>query len=461
VKRNAVAAAILFAVVSHSAPASADSGSFLHISDIHFNPFDPSLRAKALTISAVSDWRAIFAADPDQSFSKYGEDTNHALFDSSLLAVGEAGVDTDFAVMTGDVLVHRFQDNAESVLGFVPGSAANDAFAVRTTLYVLGRLRAALPGKPIFVSLGNNDSSCGDYRIDPGGSYLAATREIVRELAGPELVADDFDRTWLAGGYYAARHPTVPGATIVVLDDVMWSDEYQNACGDGGLDAANAMMTWLEQKLAGARAAGGKVWLMHHIPVGMDAYATKHSKATECPAKIVPLLKEPFGSTYVRLLTEYGDVVQSSFTGHLHFDDYRLLRDAAGKVTGTEKVAPAISPIFGQNPGFHTFTYDRATGALADFATTYLANLEQAANPAAGDWKEEYTFAAAYGRKDFSPATAEAVWKAFSEEGTADDLFRSLYNVSHGELTAEGIEAWICAIGYADVAGYTKCYCGG
>lgn len=443
------------------APAAAETGSFLHVSDIHFNPFDPSLTAKALTTSDVSGWAAHFAADPDRSFSKFGEDTNHALYESSLLAIGQAGVDADFVIVTGDLLVHRFQDNAESVLGFAQGSAANDAFAVRTTLFVLERLRAALPGKPIFVSLGNNDSSCGDYRIDPGGAYLAATREIVRDLAGAALVAADFDETYLAGGYFAARHPTVPGTTIVVLDDVMWSERYDNACGTGGLDPANAMMTWLEQTLAAARTAGGKVWLMHHIPVGMDAYVTAHSKATECAAKLVPMLAEPFASTYVNLLSEYGDVIDNSFTGHTHFDDYRLLRDASGGVTGVEKIAPAISPVFGQNPGFLTYTYDRSTGALADFTATYLANLEQAANPPAGDWKQEYSFAATYGQKDFSPASAEAMWKTLSEEGAADDTFRKLYNVSKGELTADGLESWICAIGHADTAGFTQCYCGG
>jgi hypothetical protein len=106
--------------------------------------------------------------------------------------------------------------------------------------------QGALPGKPILLSLGNNDSSCGDYKIDPGGAYLAATREAVRSLAGAHLLAADFDETYSAGGYYAARHPTLADTTVVVLDDVLWSDEYDNACGTGGLEAATAMMTWLE-----------------------------------------------------------------------------------------------------------------------------------------------------------------------------------------------------------------------
>ena len=459
--RHIHCAMLLAALVAAPAVALAETGTFLHVSDIHFNPFDPAIRAKALATTATEDWPAFFAADPDQAFAKYGEDTNHALLASALIALRQTGEAADFVFVTGDLLAHRFQDNTEGALGFAQGSAANDAFAVRTTLFVAESLRAALPGKPILLSLGNNDSSCGDYKIDPGGTYLAATREIVRSLAGADLVAADFDETYLAGGYYAARHPTLADTTIIVLDDVLWSRWYQNSCGSGGLDGATAMMTWLEKQLADAETAGRKVWLTHHIPVGFDAYATVHSKETVCTAKIVPMLAEPFASGYVGLLAKYGAIVRASFTGHTHFDDYRLLRDASGTVTGTEKIAPAISPIFGQNPGFHVFTYDRATGALADFATHYLTNLEAAKDPAGGEWQEEYVFSTAYRAGNFSPAAAETVWKTFSEEGTADDTFRGLYNVGKGELSADGLDAYVCAIGHADAAGFTACYCGG
>ncbi len=461
-----VRAAFLALMLALGAPAAApaamaDTGTFLHVSDIHFSPFDPPLRARALAGTAIEDWATFFAADADQSLSHWGEDTNHALLTSALGEIGEVAKGADFVFVTGDLLAHRFPDNVESVFGFAQGSPANASFAVRTTLFVAERLRAALPGKPVLVSLGNNDSSCGDYRIEPGGSYLAATREAVRSLVGPGLLAPDFDETYLAGGYYAAAHPTLADTTVLMLDDVLWSIDYRNDCGSTGLDGAKAMMAWLEKQLAAAKAAGRKVWLAHHIPVGFDPYATLHSKASTCPARIVPMLAEPFASQYVALLGTYGGTVAASFTGHTHYDDYRLLRDAAGAVTGTEKIAPAISPIFGQNPGFLVFSYDRKTGALADFSARYLANLGAAKDPASAEWREEYTFTKAYGVPDFSPANAERVWKALAAEGTADDAFRGFYNVGRGELTADGLAAYICTMGHADAAGFSACYCGG
>lgn len=452
---------LFLALMIAAPPALAGNGSFLHVSDFHFNPFDPPLRARALADMPIADWSAYFAADPDQTLSPWGEDTNHALLATALDTLGKAAADADFVLVTGDLLAHRFPDNVENALGFPHGSAANDDFAVRTTLFMAERLRAAFPGKPVFVTLGNNDSSCGDYRIDPGGAYLAATREAVRNLAGADRVAEDFDQTYLAGGYYAAAHPTLKDTTIIVLDDVLWSAWYRNDCGTTGLDGAKAMMAWLEKQLAFAQAAGRKIWIAHHIPAGFDPYSTLDSRKDSCTARIVSMLAEPFGSQYAALLARYGALITASFTGHTHFDDYRLLRDAAGRVTGTEKIAPAISPIFGQNPGFHVFSYDRETGVLSDFSTHYLANLDTARDPASADWRLEYVFSRAYGVKDFSPATAESVWKAFSAEGTADDRFRSLYNVGRGELSADGLQAYICAIGHIDATGFTRCYCGG
>ena len=449
-------------------PPRAEEGTFIHLSDIHFDPFEPVLLANTLAASDTEAWQAKFAGVTDQPLARFGEDTNHALLASALAALGRYGASADFAILTGDLLVHDFEARAEAALGTAPTSEATRAFAVRTTIFVADGLRAALPGKPIIVSLGNNDSSCGDYHIDPGGGYLAATRETVRRLVGADLVAADFDETYAAGGYYALRHPTVPGVVIIVLDDVLWSERYVNSCGtsEAGMAAATGMMAWLEKQLAGARANGGHVWLAHHIPVGIDAFATAKSKAATCPAKLVPYLKEPFGSGYLKLLVDYADVVQASFTGHIHFDDYRLIGGGGAPALDVEKIAPGISPIFGQNPGFHVFTYDRTTGAPTDFATYYLANLATAPSPAAADWRREYGFAETYRQPGYSAKTVAAVSAELASDAVVAEIYERLYDVSrddmsHGEFDAATFPAYRCAVAHPDPRSFTTCYCGG
>src|SRR4029077_6557916 len=61
------------------------SGTFVVITDLHFNPFEPPPLATALALSAPAAWAAPFAPAKGQVMSQTGEDTNHALLASSLV----------------------------------------------------------------------------------------------------------------------------------------------------------------------------------------------------------------------------------------------------------------------------------------------------------------------------------------------------------------------------------------
>ncbi len=453
-------AALVLAGVIASVPSvwgAEGSGTFVVISDLHFNPFDPPALATTLARSAPAAWRATFAAARDQAMSPTGEDTNHALLVSSLVPFAKAVAGADFAIVPGDFLVHEFDAKAAQALGVAPASQAVGDMAVKTTLFVGDALADALAGKPAIVALGNVDSSCGDYRIEPGGRYLAETREMVRRLVGAERLEADFEQTYATGGYYAARHPTLANGLIVVLNDVLWSAKYRDACGTDGLAAAQAMLDWFRDRLARQRATGGRVWLVHHIPWGIDPYSTiVNTQASTCPAKVVPFLREPFASDFPALLAEYHEVLQASFSGHTHFDDYRLLIDGHGTAVAMDKLVPGISPVFGQDPGFQVFTYDRRSGVPGDFSTWYLAN--PGAAPSAADWRFEYTFTTAYRQPHYAPDAVKAVWQALAADGAVRDTYRRLYNVGRGAL-AGPLTAYACAIGHLDRASFTACYC--
>ena len=459
--RPAVLAVAALCTGVGGAAAAEPAPTFAFVSDIHFDPFAPASLTPLLAASAVADWPARFAAIDDQTLATWGSDTNHALLVSSLAAIAGTASGADFVVAPGDFLSHDFEKHAAEALGVAETSAAVVDLAVRTTDFVAGSLAAALPGKPVIVALGNNDSSCGDYRIEPGGRYLAETAATVRRLVGDGLVDADFDATYAAGGYYSLRHPTLPKHHIVVLNDVLWSAKYQNACGTGGSAAAGVMLAWLKDRLARLEADGEHVWMVHHIPWGIDAYSTDRASHSACPAEVVPFMHAAFADDFVALLRRYAGTVTASFSGHIHFDGYRLVTDAAGAPIGVDKVAPGISPIFGQNPGFQVFAYDRSSGLPTDFSTFYLANLGPALAPDDADWRFEYTFSAAYGQPGYSVAAVAAMAKAMAGPGVVRDTFSRLYNVSHGSLGAAGFAAYVCAIESIEPGGFDTCYCGG
>jgi hypothetical protein len=447
------------AFIPEYASAESARGSFLHVSDIHFDPFATSGIANSLVRLNVDQWQDRLIAAPDQRMSRYGEDTTFPLFDSALAAMRAAAPDADFTIFTGDLLAHAFEAKAAKAFGVDPRSSLVQAFAAETTIFVAKALGRATSGRPVIISLGNNDAACGDYRIDPGGPYLAATRETVRKLLGNLVVDPEFDRTYAAGGYYAVRHPARPDITILVLNDVLWSKEYRNACGFDGLQAATAMLDWLRARLRHLKARRGKVWLVHHIPIGYDSYSTSHATGARCPARPVPYLREPFADAFVQLIKEYGGTIDAGFAGHIHYDDFRLLLARNGRAVAVEKIAPGISPIFGQNPGFHVFSYDRRTGRPTDYATHYLVNLDTAAAARDGRWEREYDFTRRYGQRRYALATVEDVWRRLKRRGTTQRSFRVLYNVGRGELASGALPAYICAIGNIDQRSYDACYC--
>ncbi len=430
------------------------------ISDFHFNPFDPPDLAGALVSRPAEAWPEVFATIRKQAMSSWGRDTNHALLASSLDAFARAAAEADFVVVGGDFLVHKFEKKAMDALGAASTEDKVRSLALKTTLYVGDAFSRELPDKPIVVALGNNDSDCGDYRIDPGGDYLSGTREMVRRMVGEGLVAADFDRTYDAGGYYALRHPTLPGTRILVLNDILWSARYRDACGSDGEAAASAMLDWLRGNLARQKADGGSAWLVHHIPWGIDPYSTAHAKGDDCAARVVPFLREPYGAEFRELLRQYAATVRTSLAGHIHTDDYRLLADVGSRPLLAQKIVPAISPIYFQNPGFEILSYDSRTGALTDFSTYYLANLNSASLDVPGDWRLEYTFTEAYGLGRFSAETVRDLIASAEAGGKAAATYRRLYDLRHAQLPEEDLPVYVCAMRELETDRFEECWCG-
>jgi sphingomyelin phosphodiesterase acid-like 3 len=66
--------------------AGADQGLFLHVSDIHFDPFsDPAIVPRLIAVP-VERWQGIFQSSTKTGFAQYGSDANYPLLVSMLSA---------------------------------------------------------------------------------------------------------------------------------------------------------------------------------------------------------------------------------------------------------------------------------------------------------------------------------------------------------------------------------------
>ena len=436
------------------------------MSDLHFDPMaDPGL-VDQLTAAEPEQWSAVLDSSRDRSLGRYGRDSNWVLLRSALRQMAETLPEPAFVLISGDFLAHRSRQEFDAAAR--DNSDAAYRVFVRKTMQFLGQqLEQTFPATTIIPALGNNDEECGDYQLQPGGPFLTDTLPILRRLVG-STGSPSFDRDWQSYGNYSAR---VSGIRVLSTNTNFLSVHYRNACGsaaDG--DPGRATLAWLEAELAAAKQAGERVWLLYHIPPGIDGYATLRQGA--CPGTMIPMWNQAYAEAFLPLLRRYADTVVASFAGHTHMDDFRLIGDAEGRY-GFALITPAVSPIFGQNPAFRTVTYD-AAGGILDQTTYDLTNLPQATTPAGGvppEWRAEYTFTRQWSLPKVDLPSLDRLYSLITDAPVERESWHMIFPVSSpvywarfsagSEQLAQAVRAFRCASGNVAPSAYQQCYCSG
>jgi sphingomyelin phosphodiesterase acid-like 3 len=453
----------------------------LFVSDIHFEPFWDPAKAAKLMAAPVSAWNTILAepvsADQAARFGELqttckarGADSSYALYESSLKAIHEDAKDARFVVLSGDLIAHNFQCKFETAFPkATPGEYRT--FVEKTIEYVMRELRAALPGVPVYAALGNNDSDCGDYEMDANDAFLA---DIGRILTAdfPAKERADALRDFSAGGYYSVRLPAPLGHTrMLVLDDLFMSRQYTTCGGKADPAPAAAQIAWLEQQLIAARRSKEKVWVMSHIPPGVNPYATATKVLDLCSGgkPQVFLSSEALPDT----MAGYGDVIELAIFAHTHMDELRLLKPAAGDpASGVAiKMVGSISTVNGNNPSFTVAEVDAATAQLKDYRVFVASN--QAGPDASPNsnsvtqWSQEYDFAKTYNVDAFTARSVADLVAGFKADPTAQSSASQSYirNYGSGNGGARAIGAfwqpYTCALRNDGADAFRSCVCQG
>jgi sphingomyelin phosphodiesterase acid-like 3 len=438
------------------------AGRILIATDLHFDPMaDPAL-VDRLSAADPGKWPAILDGAADKNLGHYGADTNWRLLRSTLRQMKVVLPDPAVVLLPGDFLAHGFR-RAFDAAARRHSDADYRAFVDKTMQFLAGEIAREFPGRPILPALGNNDSDCGDYRLEPDGRFLAETLPILRRLLGA-AAGEDVARDWTRYGNYGVVLPGLPGLRVIVVDTVFFSRLYRNRCGRPGQpDPGRATLAWLGHELQKAQQAGIKVWLVYHIPPGADAYAAV--RAGHCPEAFVPLWKEAYAEPFDALMRRYAGTIAATFAGHLHMDDFRLIPTGDGSAAFV-LITPAVSPIFGQNPAFRTVSFDKA-GGLLDGTTYDLANLTTAGAGTPAAWQAEYAFTREWGLPRLDAASLARLARLIAERPAVRERWRQLYATSSpiywrllamlGDRPARALR---CAATHLSPQDFDRCYCG-
>lgn len=430
-------------VLAGSSPA--PTGNALLLSDLHFDPLaDPGI-VRQLIDAPVSGWDSIFASSKQTEYAHTPDDANYPLLKSALSAASTQG-SIDFVVTTGDYLRHDFE-SAFLNAGGASSEFAN--FATKTALFVVQSLQTSFQ-VPVYFALGNDDSPCGDYSLDPGSPFLAQLADSLEVLVHHPDAASDFR----AAGFYELPHPILANEEFLILNTVLWSRSFSN-CGSKPGDPGTAEIRWLNWKLYQANTLGKKVILVMHIPPGIDSYQSARAGKDKPPTEF---WQNWYFTQFTELMQRYGSIVQIALAGHTHMDDFRVLSPAGCTSPVAFRVTPAISPIFGNNPAFSILQYQVTTGEISDIATYYLDLANGGADP---KWALEYRFSSAYGYSTFSAGTLQSLAAAIHSDVTVRQLFARYYAASApSPIKAENWPFYACTETQFSSGPYSDCVSG-
>lgn len=428
------------------------TGKFFTISDIHFDPFYDTSLVKKLMQTNVEEWEAVFGSSSVKAYIIPNEDSDFPLMQSAFAAMKKQNAKPDFIIITGDFLAHSFQSNFALYSG-TDNSDTLRLFIDKTIQFIAMQLKKQFPGVPVYPVLGNNDDYCGDYMIQPQSRFLSLFADTWAPFLDSIKGENTFAQSVLKGGYYAASLPGAPDHVIIGLNTIFFSPHDTSTCQAPDTAAGNRELNWLREKLSYCSAHNMKVWLTCHIPPGVDVYASTHNEsptAGNCSDHVRTMWKPEYLNTFMAIDSTFRNTITAGFAGHTHMDDFRVLSDGDGVPYSFFHITPAISPLFGNNPGFQLWTYNRDSMTLLDY-TTYAFSNET--------WSQEYTFSSTYGPGPIDAGKLAALDGAIDHDTTTRADYLNYYSVGNPSARPKDWEAYRCGIGSMRAIKFAACFC--
>jgi sphingomyelin phosphodiesterase acid-like 3 len=350
------------------------------LSDIHLDVFkSPDLVAKLASLPSITGETTGPLASAQQKCRTL-PDTSDDLFRSSLVSMQTHAAAVSFVTVSGDLIAHQFiQCFAAIVLKQQPkdSEAAQYAaftaeqrlryrsFVQKTVGYVTSSLHDTFPNTPIYYALGNNDTDCGDYDLDPHGEFLRFMSEIVVNALPPNLSPADratVRADFSIAGYYSTPLAGAPNTRMIVLGDLFMHAGYATCAGKPDAAPAEAQLAWLRAQLDNLNT-NENVWLMGHVPPGLNLYESAKQM------RLVGFLKYGFDD----ILASQNGVIRVGIFAHTHLDGLSQIPSLDPVHSMTLKMVQAISTGHGNPPTYTLADVDAKTGALLDYTLVTAA----------------------------------------------------------------------------------------
>ncbi|CAG2054128.1 unnamed protein product [Timema podura] len=210
-------------------------------------------------------------------------------------------------------------------------------------------------------------------------------------------------QTFNKGGYYTIEQK-IRKLRLVAIN----TNLYTGLGGDE--EDPKDQWAWLESVLGQSRKNKETVYLVGHVPPGVDERQSGAFLSHQAA------FLERFNTRYLLLVRKYSDVIVGQFFGHLHSDSFRVVYKNNGRPVSWMFIAPAVSPrrtpSGANNPGLRLYKFDTDTGQVLDYVQYYL-DLMAANQRDQAEWQPEYNLSSYYGLNEVSPASLNNLAESF------------------------------------------------
>ncbi|WP_320171871.1 metallophosphoesterase [Maridesulfovibrio sp.] len=425
------------------------SSDFVVISDVHFNPFSDTSLFNRLVAEPAENWNEIFQTSSKTNLPGYGSESNYTLLSKALDSAASEAQSPVMVIFPGDILGHGFNTAFYNLYGSV-APAALKSFIYKTVRFFVLQIKSRFPNQPVFFTLGNNDAYAGDYNLVAGGDFLSETASLfMNQWLEGRVQADEFTSTYKAGGYYKVDSE-LENIRLISLNSVLFSTR-RPAPASG--DAAYVQLDWFENQLAAAKEAGQKVYVVTHVPPGVDVFQTVRTfmDANGRISGVSLMWHADYQKRFLEIMESYKDLDMVFFSGHTHMDEFRLLYDEA-RTSHPDPILgqPAVSPIFGNNPGYRLIHVSASTWQLEDYTTHYLPL------DSADKFSLEYQFSRQYGLSPLDSSHMETLTDDLVAGGAAKTDYINFYYLksNRSPITETNWPAYRCSTKYIRASAY-------
>jgi len=351
---------------------SANESTFLAITDIHLN-------------------------NANTSPVTYGQDSGIELWNNVKNKMADIINERDpkFVVLLGDLPNHNDLFNLQTnIAAVLTGISGLNAISKKNI--------------PVFYAFGNNDSLENNYGpyVFEGQNLFAldaehsspATKGWPTLNANPDCsVSPTFACTYtitspmpathiadmahvMSDGYYSA-YPLgskIP-LRLISLNTVIFSRN-SLITGSAQLDAVQTEMDWLENQLASAKANNEFVYIIMHIPVGMDAFYNLDDHDMWNSTLILNNGLR-FRDAFLATMEKYKTNIRAVLSGHTHENELRALYSSKTlkEISVLDLGVPGVTPSHFNNPAMQVYLFDN-TFQLNEIKTYYTT-------PTPTNWK--------------------------------------------------------------------------